>query len=71
MGMECGECEHDLRGGHDPSCSRYRPPEHYARRACYQFCSRGNFLDAENGVVSICASPDECQGWRCFLGELA
>ena len=23
MGMECGECEHDLRGGHAPSCSRY------------------------------------------------
>lgn len=26
MGLECGECEHDLRGGHHPSCSRYRPP---------------------------------------------
>lgn len=25
MGIECGECERDLRGGHDPSCSRYRP----------------------------------------------
>lgn len=21
--MECGECERDLRGGHDPACSRY------------------------------------------------
>lgn len=25
MGMECGECERDLRGGHDASCSRYKP----------------------------------------------
>lgn len=25
MGIECGECERDLRGGHDKSCSRYRP----------------------------------------------
>lgn len=25
MSMECGECEHDLRGGHHPSCSRYKP----------------------------------------------
>lgn len=24
MSLECSECEHDLRGGHDPSCSRYR-----------------------------------------------
>lgn len=23
MSIECGECEHDIRGGHDPSCSRY------------------------------------------------
>lgn len=23
MSMECGECERDLRGGHDISCSRY------------------------------------------------
>lgn len=22
MGIECGECEHDLRGGHDSKCSR-------------------------------------------------
>lgn len=23
MSIECSECEQDLRGGHDPSCSRY------------------------------------------------
>ena len=27
MSIECGECEHDIRGGHDPSCSRHQPPE--------------------------------------------
>ena len=26
MSLECGECERDLRGPHDPSCSRYKPP---------------------------------------------
>jgi hypothetical protein len=25
MGIECGECERDLRGGHDDNCSRNRP----------------------------------------------
>ena len=25
MSMECSECERDLRGGHDPSCSRATP----------------------------------------------
>ena len=23
MSIECSECERDLRGGHDPSCSRF------------------------------------------------
>ena len=26
MSIECSECERDARGGHDPSCSRYRDP---------------------------------------------
>jgi len=26
MSLECSECERDLRGGHDPSCSRYIKP---------------------------------------------
>lgn len=26
MSLECGECERDLRGPHDPSCSHYKPP---------------------------------------------
>jgi len=28
VSIECSECERDLRGGHDPSCSRY------VRRIC-------------------------------------
>lgn len=28
MSLECRECERDIRGGHDPSCS------HYDRRVC-------------------------------------
>lgn len=27
MSIECSECERDLRGGHDPGCSRYRPDD--------------------------------------------
>jgi hypothetical protein len=27
MSIECGECERDLRGGHDSSCSRWKPPK--------------------------------------------
>lgn len=30
MGIECAECERDLRGGHDPSCSRVNRPEQWA-----------------------------------------
>ena len=33
MSVECGECERDLRGGHDPSCSRYRPQPREASMA--------------------------------------
>jgi hypothetical protein len=25
MSLECSECEHDLRGGHAPTCSRRLP----------------------------------------------
>lgn len=27
--MECGECERDLRGGHDPSCSKHKPGKNW------------------------------------------
>lgn len=27
MSLECSECERDMRGPHDESCSRYVPPK--------------------------------------------
>lgn len=35
MSIECSECEHDLRGGHDESCSRHpnNKPKRTARQA--------------------------------------
>lgn len=29
MSLECSECERDMRGGHDPTCSRHlgEPPK--------------------------------------------
>ena len=32
MSIECGECEHDLRGGHGTSCSRYKSEDEEAVR---------------------------------------
>lgn len=38
MSIECAECEHDLRGGHDESCSRYRwTPRDADRVECDSF----------------------------------
>jgi hypothetical protein len=57
MSIECGECERDLRGGHDESCSRYKPdPARFARisyerpplRAVYTaFVEEGDWSDDE------------------------
>ena len=58
MGLECGECEHDLRGGHHPSCSRYRPPARCA--ICdkqlvdgdgEEYCPAHGSVDAVNNLV--------------------
>jgi hypothetical protein len=39
VSLECSECEHDLRGGHDPSCSRYvKPCERCEREQCDEEC---------------------------------
>ena len=43
------------------------PGEARARVRCYRDCSAGNHLDFENGVVSICKSADECEGWHSYL----
>lgn len=39
MSVECGECEHDLRGGHDDQCSRHprnrKPKRPAAKRTSF------------------------------------
>jgi hypothetical protein len=40
VSVECGECERDLRGGHDPSCSRYTPPARCPE--CEEFLTDGD-----------------------------
>ena len=40
-----------------------------ARAICFARCSAGEFLDPENGCVSVCKSAEECQGWRTFVGD--
>ncbi len=40
-----------------------------ARWRCFRRCKAGEFLDPENGVVSVCKSSDECQGWRALVVE--
>jgi hypothetical protein len=42
MSIECGECEHDLRGGHADDCSR--APK---RKRCRTVVSRSNLTPAE------------------------
>ena len=40
MSIECSECERDLRGGHDESCSRYvRPCDQCLNSECDEECS--------------------------------
>jgi hypothetical protein len=47
MSMECGECERDLRGGHDISCSRYNLK---AGVAYAMLKAIGQRVDEEEGV---------------------
>jgi hypothetical protein len=57
MSLECGECERDLRGRHDESCSRYRSP--YRVR-----CPEHGFvyLTPQNYSAQL-SRADDC--WRC------
>jgi hypothetical protein len=54
---ECSECERDLRGGHDPSCSRYR------RRVC-----KCGHLSEDHDEEGTCweqiAGKCGCNGWE-------
>lgn len=40
-----------------------------ARETCFLDCEAGRHLDLENGVVSVCKSSGECQGWRAYLSN--
>jgi hypothetical protein len=52
MGLECVECERDLRGGHDPSCSRYK-------RTCdYPYCDCPISNDEKLLLVLLEHCPD-------------
>ncbi len=41
-----------------------------ARSLCFSKCSAGDFLDFENGCVSVCKSVEDCQGWRALVGDV-
>ena len=46
MSIECGECERDLRGGHDDTCSRaWKCPE------CKTAVSRKNVPKEKRAVI--------------------
>lgn len=40
-----------------------------ARKMCFGRCSKGEFLDFENGCCSVCKTPSECQSWRAFSSD--
>lgn len=42
-----------------------------AQQRCFKKCSAGEFLDPENGCVSVCKSWERCVGWRALLAALS
>lgn len=57
MGAECSECERDLRGGHDESCSRY------SYRACPDCGVRLKNRDPDDGWDYVCVCCGREFGW--------
>lgn len=55
MSLECSECERDLRGGHDPSCSRYKPSKLDEHLATCKSCS----INSETGYLELCSTALE------------
>jgi len=51
MSLECGECERDVRGGHDDECSRAMKCD-----ACGTVVSRKHVtrLGAADGILRVC-----------------
>lgn len=85
MSLECSECEHDLRGGHDPSCSRYVAPckkcqeescedEEFCFCECHESVPQGKEIVSD--IKCPCGSKEHsaCNGApsseRLNLGEL-
>lgn len=51
MSLECSECERDLRGGHDPGCSRYKPSKLDEHLKTCPMC----FTNCETGYLELCS----------------
>ncbi len=43
--------------------------EALAREKCFMDCAAGHHLDFESGVISVCKSSAECQGWHAYLNH--
>jgi hypothetical protein len=60
VSIECGECEHDLRGGHDDACSRAKKCD-----ACGTVVSWRNVTPdgRREGLARICQCGN-CRVWE-------
>lgn len=69
MSIECGECEMDLRGPHDPSCSRSREGRSMADRRRIIFVSDNAHSScihcASSKGVNHCSRLRYCATHRC------
>lgn len=59
MSAECSECERDLRGGHDPSCSRYVSPPRCVKCGKFVFDDDGLWCCETHGYVRTTADTME------------
>jgi hypothetical protein len=69
MSVECSECERDLRGGHDPSCSRYDRAAADEARASDErwetvFVEIAEMLEEEDRAEAIRAERGDSGGER-------
>lgn len=54
MSVECSECERDARGGHDPSCSRFKPADHAFVTDAYALLNSGECVYTELDGEQCC-----------------
>ena len=68
MSIECSECERDLRGGHDESCSRYRDPRNAVCEAASDYLlgvGTPKFAEMNGGIdVLLQRLRDAVFGWE-------